>query len=142
MKIEDAFLYMEPPRVYQPVRQCLGYVLLESGHPKEAEQVSILGVRPAAVPSQVCCHRQHSAQPCTAKTMEVFCMLGPSDNEEVEACKFDCCVYTGTRVPTVRVIHCLLLCRCTARIWSSTRTMAGPCMASLPPCMPRESTQE
>lgn len=39
--IEDSFAYMEPPRVYQPVRQCLGYVLLQDGQLKEAEQVFI-----------------------------------------------------------------------------------------------------
>ena len=37
--IEDNFTYMEPPRVYQPVRQCLGYVLASSGRLQEAEQV-------------------------------------------------------------------------------------------------------
>ena len=37
--LEDRFLYMEPPRVYQPVRQCLGYVLLQSGSLQQAEAV-------------------------------------------------------------------------------------------------------
>lgn len=37
--IEDSFAYMEPPRVYQPVRQCLGYVLLEDRQYQEAEEV-------------------------------------------------------------------------------------------------------
>lgn len=39
MDIEDGFAYMEPPRVYQPIRQCLGYVLLEADEVEEAERV-------------------------------------------------------------------------------------------------------
>ena len=39
VEIEDSFAYMEPPRVYQPVRQCLGYVLLEDRQYQEAEEV-------------------------------------------------------------------------------------------------------
>ena len=39
VEIEDAFAYMEPPRVYQPIRQCLGYVLLEFDQVEEAEKV-------------------------------------------------------------------------------------------------------
>ena len=37
--IEDSFAYMEPPRVYQPVRQCLGHVLLEDEQYQKAEEV-------------------------------------------------------------------------------------------------------
>lgn len=36
VEIEASFAYMEPPRVYQPVRQCLGYVLLLDGRLEEA----------------------------------------------------------------------------------------------------------
>lgn len=46
--IEAKFAYMEPPRVYQPTRQCLGYVLLQANQPAEAEKVyrADLGVLP------------------------------------------------------------------------------------------------
>ena len=37
--VEDDMGYMEPPRQYQPVRHCLGRVLLSAGRPAEAEQV-------------------------------------------------------------------------------------------------------
>jgi hypothetical protein len=38
--LEDGMGYMEPPRMYQPSRQCLAYVLLKgTGKPQEAEQV-------------------------------------------------------------------------------------------------------
>ena len=42
VKIEDAFAYMEPPRVYQPIRQCLGYVLLQGNRVEEAVEVRSL----------------------------------------------------------------------------------------------------
>lgn len=32
--------YTEPPRQYQPLRQCLGWVLLQQGRLREAEQVT------------------------------------------------------------------------------------------------------
>lgn len=41
VEIEANFAYMEPPRVYQPVRQCLGYVLLHNGQLDEAIQASL-----------------------------------------------------------------------------------------------------
>lgn len=31
--------YMEPPRLYRPVRQCLGALLLSAQRPQDAEQV-------------------------------------------------------------------------------------------------------
>lgn len=38
--IEDGMSYMEPPRLYQPIRHCLGYVLSNiTGDHAEAEQV-------------------------------------------------------------------------------------------------------
>ena len=37
--IEDTMQYMEPPRMYQPTRQCLGYVLLEQKRFAEAQEV-------------------------------------------------------------------------------------------------------
>ena len=37
--IEDQLAYMEPPFWYYPVRQTLGAVLLQMGHPQEAEAV-------------------------------------------------------------------------------------------------------
>lgn len=37
--VSAALGYMEPPRESQPVRQCLGYVLLQAGNPKKAEEV-------------------------------------------------------------------------------------------------------
>ena len=42
--IEDGMGYMEPPRQYQPVRHCLGRVLLSAGQPAEAEQVARLAL--------------------------------------------------------------------------------------------------
>ena len=39
MAVEDGMGYMEPPRLYQPVRHCLGRLLLSDGRPAEAEQV-------------------------------------------------------------------------------------------------------
>lgn len=40
--VEDSMGYMEPPRLYQPVRHCLGHVLLSDGRPAEAEQVRVI----------------------------------------------------------------------------------------------------
>lgn len=38
--IEDGMAYMEPPRQYQPIRHCLGYVLSNvTGEHTQAEQV-------------------------------------------------------------------------------------------------------
>ncbi len=38
--IEDGMSYNEPPRLYQPVRHCLGYVLSNiTGEHTQAEQV-------------------------------------------------------------------------------------------------------
>ena len=37
--VEDGMGYMEPPRLYQPVRHCLGRLLLSAGRPAEAAQV-------------------------------------------------------------------------------------------------------
>ena len=31
--------YMEPPRLYQPVKHCLGYVLMQAGNPQRAAEV-------------------------------------------------------------------------------------------------------
>ncbi len=39
MVIEDGMGYMEPPRLYQPVRHCLGRMLLSDGRLAEAAQV-------------------------------------------------------------------------------------------------------
>eukprot|EP01025_Chloroclados_australasicus_P000792 TRINITY_DN10294_c0_g2_i4.p1 TRINITY_DN10294_c0_g2~~TRINITY_DN10294_c0_g2_i4.p1 ORF type:complete len:682 (-),score=77.25 TRINITY_DN10294_c0_g2_i4:778-2823(-) len=39
VEIEDAMGYMEPPRLYQPVRQCLGWVLEKAGRYEEAKKV-------------------------------------------------------------------------------------------------------
>jgi hypothetical protein len=50
--LEDGMGYMEPPRMYQPSRQCLAYVLLKvTGKPQEAEQVGTqdLSSSPSAV---------------------------------------------------------------------------------------------
>ena len=39
-EIEDGMSYMEPPRLYQPIRHCLGYVLSNvTGDHAGAEQV-------------------------------------------------------------------------------------------------------
>ena len=41
--IEDAMAYMEPPRWYQPIRHCLGYVLSNvTEEHAQAEQASPL----------------------------------------------------------------------------------------------------
>ena len=37
--MEDSLQYMEPPQLYQPVRHCLGYVMLLKGNPAAAEKV-------------------------------------------------------------------------------------------------------
>ncbi len=54
--IEDGMSYMEPPRLYQPIRHCLGYVHLNAtGDYAAAEQVRWLTVAPTpgmAFPSQ------------------------------------------------------------------------------------------
>lgn len=34
--LEERLGYMEPPRLHQPVRQCLGWVLLQAGKVAEA----------------------------------------------------------------------------------------------------------
>ncbi|KAK9824022.1 hypothetical protein WJX72_007032 [[Myrmecia] bisecta] len=38
-ELEDQLAYMEPPRLFQPVRQCWGHVLLNATKPGEAQQV-------------------------------------------------------------------------------------------------------
>ena len=41
-EIEDGMSYMEPPRLYQPIRHCLGYVLSNvTGDHAGAEQVGL-----------------------------------------------------------------------------------------------------
>ena len=38
--VEDGMAYNEPPRLYQPIRHCLGYVLSNvTGEHSQAEQV-------------------------------------------------------------------------------------------------------
>lgn len=37
--VEDSMGYAEPPRQYQPVRHCLGYVLLLKGDQEAARKV-------------------------------------------------------------------------------------------------------
>ncbi len=37
--VDESFGYTEPPRQLQPIRQCLGWVLLQQGRLAEAEQV-------------------------------------------------------------------------------------------------------
>jgi hypothetical protein len=49
--VEDGMGYMEPPRQYQPVRHCLGRVLLSAGRPAEAEQVARFTLRCRVGPS-------------------------------------------------------------------------------------------
>lgn len=39
LAVEDSLQYMEPPQLYQPVRHCLGYVMLLNGDPAAAEKV-------------------------------------------------------------------------------------------------------
>lgn len=36
--VDDRMNYVEPPRLYQPTRQCLGALLLHMGRPGEAQQ--------------------------------------------------------------------------------------------------------
>ncbi len=48
--IEDGMGYMEPPRLYQPVRHCLGRLLLSDDRPAEAAQVCA----PASHAVQLC----------------------------------------------------------------------------------------
>lgn len=38
---EEGMGYQEPPRVYQPVRQCLGYILLLRGNWAQADKVCV-----------------------------------------------------------------------------------------------------
>ena len=45
-EVEAGMGYMAPPRLYQPVKHCLGYVLLQAGNPQKAAEVSN-GVYPA-----------------------------------------------------------------------------------------------
>ena len=47
--IEDGMSYMEPPRQYQPIRHCLGYVLSNvTGEHAQAEQVTPITCVPSA----------------------------------------------------------------------------------------------
>jgi len=39
VSLEEALGYMEPPRLHQPARQCLGWVLLRAGKSAEAANV-------------------------------------------------------------------------------------------------------
>jgi tetratricopeptide (TPR) repeat protein len=39
VRLQDGLMYTEPPDWYYPVRHTLGAVLLEAGHPAEAEVV-------------------------------------------------------------------------------------------------------
>ena len=39
-ELEAGMGYMEPPRLYQPVKHCLGYVLMQAGNPQKAAEVS------------------------------------------------------------------------------------------------------
>jgi tetratricopeptide (TPR) repeat protein len=39
VRLEDSLMYNEPPDWYYPVRHSLGAVLLEAGHPREAEAI-------------------------------------------------------------------------------------------------------
>ncbi len=39
-EMEVGMGYMEPPRLYQPVKHCLGYVLMQAGNPQKAAEVS------------------------------------------------------------------------------------------------------
>ena len=50
--VEDGMGYMEPPRQYQPVRHCLGRVLLSAGRPAEAEQVACFPPLREVLPAQ------------------------------------------------------------------------------------------
>ena len=45
-EMEAGMGYMEPPRLYQPVKHCLGYVLMQAGNPQKAAEVRT-GVYPA-----------------------------------------------------------------------------------------------
>ena len=38
-EMEAGMGYMEPPRLYQPVKHCLGYVLMQAGNPQKAAEV-------------------------------------------------------------------------------------------------------
>ena len=38
--MEAGMGYMEPPRLYQPVKHCLGYVLMQVGNHQKAAEVS------------------------------------------------------------------------------------------------------
>ena len=39
-EMEAGMGYMEPPRLYQPVKHCLGYVLMQAGNHQKAAEVS------------------------------------------------------------------------------------------------------
>ena len=38
-EVEDGMGYMEPPRLWQPTRHCLGYVYLQLQRPEDASKV-------------------------------------------------------------------------------------------------------
>lgn len=44
--VEGGMSYFEPPRLFQPPRQCLGALLLEAARPAEAEAVCPLSLSP------------------------------------------------------------------------------------------------
>ena len=60
-EVEDGMSYMEPPRLYQPIRHCLGYVLSNvTGDHAGAEQVG------SSFPSLLCAAAVAELQPCFA----------------------------------------------------------------------------
>ena len=58
-EVEDGMSYMEPPRLYQPIRHCLGYVLSNvTGDHAGAEQVN------CSPSSLLCAVAVAELQPC------------------------------------------------------------------------------
>ena len=53
-EIHEGMGYMEPPRQFQPVKHCLGWVLLQLGRPVVATEVTSLGHDAAVLPRRLC----------------------------------------------------------------------------------------
>ena len=144
VEIEDNFAYMEPPRVYQPIRQCLGYVLLESDEVEAAEKVCwhyLSSKLHFKVVQSSSCPRIWENRLCQGKSTGKRWGGGP------KSCCILWSVYFKTADPTSAWEkycrwHCLQWmsrCRCIELIWLSTLTMGGRCMVYQRLCIDRRS---
>lgn len=132
VSIEDSFAYMEPPRVYQPVRQCLGYVLLKSGQLEEAEKViNASTTQFAPLPSQLQRMARIACGENSGHCSTHDALSKPTDL--VEADLNGQCIKSMKKPGRTHVLGCV--CRCIGRIWRCSRTTAGRCKGCRRRCM-------